>query len=77
MDLPLSIKLENARGIILNAIQEIQNKYKFPAYIMDGIFSQIISEIRAEEKIELINDTNQMIRSLQEKEEKKWVKQPI
>lgn len=68
MDIPLSIKLENARGMILNTIQEIQNRYGLPASIMDGIVSQVVSEIRAEEKIELINANNQIIKSIKEKE---------
>lgn len=68
MDIPLSIKLENARGMILNTIQEIQNRYGLPASIMDGIISQVVSEIRAEEKIELINANNQIMKSMKEKE---------
>ena len=66
MEQPLIIKLESARGEILNCLQSVQTKYNFPASILDGVLSQIISEIRAEEKIELINANNQMIKSIEE-----------
>lgn len=66
MEQPLIVKLESARGEILNCLQSIQIKYNFPASILDGVLSQVISEIRAEEKIELINANNQMIKSIEE-----------
>lgn len=66
MEQPLVIKMENARGEILNILQSIQAKYNFPAYILDGILSQLLSEIRAEEKIELINASNQMLKKIED-----------
>lgn len=72
MEKPLIIKFESARGEILNAIQSIQMKYNLPACVLDGIISQILSEIRAEEKIELLNANTQMLKEMQneQKEEK-------
>lgn len=70
MEQPLIIKLESAKGEIMNSLQTIQSKYNFPACILDGILSQILSEIRAEEKIELINANNQMIKSIEEDNKK-------
>lgn len=61
MEIPLIMKIENARGEILNALQKIQSNYNFPAYILDGILSQIICEIKSEEKMELLNASNIVI----------------
>ncbi|MCI8411926.1 MAG: hypothetical protein HFJ40_05800 [Clostridia bacterium] len=70
MEEPLVIKLESARGELLNALQVIQSRYNFPASILDGILSQILSDIRAEEKIELINASKKIIKENFNKEEK-------
>ena len=70
MEIPLIIKLESAKGEILNSLQLIQNQYNFSACILDGILSQILSEIRAEEKIELINANNQMLKKIEERNKK-------
>ena len=70
MEQPLVIKLESARGEMMNSLQLIQSKYNFPACILDGILSQILSEIRAEEKIELINANNQMLQKIDENNKK-------
>ena len=69
METPLIFKLEGARGEILNAIQSLQKKYSLPAYILDGIVSQVLAEIRAEEKIEMINANNQMLKKIEGKGE--------
>ena len=61
----LIMQIESARGELLNTIQTIQKKYNFPAFILDGIISQLLSEIRAEEKIELINASNQLTQKLE------------
>lgn len=61
MEEPLIIKLESARGEILNALQVIQSKYNLPASILDGIFSQVLCEIKSEEKIELINANHKIL----------------
>ncbi len=70
MEQPLVIKLESARGEMMNSLQLIQSKYNFPACILDGILSQILSEIRAEEKIELINANNQILQKINENSKK-------
>lgn len=67
MDQPLIIKLESARGEIMNCLQNVQTKYSFPASILDGVLSQVLAEIRGEEKIELINANNQMIKNIENK----------
>ena len=66
MEQPLIIKIESTKGEIMNSLQAVQSRYNFPAYILDGILSQILSEIRAEEKLELINASNEIIRKMEE-----------
>lgn len=68
MEKPLIIKLESARGEILNAIQSIQIKYNLPACILDGTISQVLNEIRAQEKMELLNANNQMLKEIQDEQ---------
>lgn len=69
METPLVIKLESARGEILNSLQSIQTKYNLPACVLDGILSQILCEIKSEEKIELINANYKMLNSQKDEKE--------
>lgn len=70
MEIPLIMKIESSRGEILNALQSIQKKYGLPAFILDGVISSVLSDIRAEEKIELINANNIMLNDTKEEIEK-------
>lgn len=63
----LILQIESAKGELLNAMQIIQKKYNLPAFILDGVLSQILSEIRAEEKIEILNASNQMMKEIENK----------
>lgn len=62
MNTPISIRIECAKGEIMNAMQKIQQQNALPPCIMDGVLSSVLAEIRAEGKIEIINDTNSMIK---------------
>lgn len=70
METPIAVKIECARGEILNAMGEIQKKYNLPPCIMDGVLATVSSEVKAEAKIELINATNAMMREKNEELEK-------
>lgn len=70
METPIAVKIECARGEILNAMGEIQRKYNLPPCIMDGIIATVASEVKAEAKMELINATNAMMREKNEELEK-------
>lgn len=65
---PLIIKIESSKGEILNALQTIQQKYNFPASILDGILSSVLCDIRSEEKMELLNANNIMLENLRKEE---------
>ena len=61
MKIPISVRIECARGEILNALEKIQRTNSLPPCIMDGILSTVVSEVRSEAKLELINATNSMM----------------
>lgn len=61
MNTPIAVAIESARGEILNALGTIQAKYSLPPCIIDGILSSVQSDIRAQEKISIINATNAML----------------
>ena len=58
MNIPIAVKIECAKGEILNAMEAIQKKHGLPPCIMDGVLSSVLAEVRSEAKIELINTTN-------------------
>lgn len=66
MNIPIAVKIECAKGEIMNVLQHIQDIHALPPCIMDGIISSILADMRAESKLELINGTNAL---LQEKNE--------
>lgn len=70
MNTPIAIKIECAKGEILNALEECRKKHSLPACIMDGVLSSVLAEVRSEEKIELINATNLMMKIKNEELEK-------
>lgn len=70
MNIPIAIKIECAKGEILNAMEVIQKKHGLPPCIMDGVLSSVLAEVRSEAKIELINSTNAMMAEKNEELEK-------
>ena len=70
MNIPIAIKIECAKGEILNAMEAIQKKHGLPPCIMDGVLSSVLAEVRSEAKIELINSTNEMMAEKNEELEK-------
>lgn len=70
MNTPIAIKIECAKGEIMNAMRLIQDKYALPPCIVDGVISSVLAEVRAESKLELINATNAVIQETEEELEK-------
>ncbi len=70
MNTPIVIKIECAKGEIMNAMQQVQNKYALPPCIIDGLISSVLAEVRAESKLELLNATNAVMRETEEELEK-------
>ena len=61
MDLPISLKIENAKGKLLSALNDASIEYKLPAFILEGVISDILSDVRSQAKIELLNDVNKIL----------------
>ena len=61
MNTPIAIKIECAKGEVMNTMQQIQDKYALPPCIMDGVISSVLAEVRSASKLELINAGNMMI----------------
>ena len=70
MNTPLAVRIECAKGEILNAMETIQKRHALPPCIMDGVLSSVLAEVRSEAKIELINSTNTMMTEKDEELEK-------
>ena len=61
MDLLISLKIENAKGKLLSALNDTSIEYKLPAFILEGVISDILSDVRSQAKIELLNDVNKIL----------------
>ena len=48
MNTPIAVRIECAKGEILNAMEAIQTKHALPPCIMDGVLSSVLAEVRSE-----------------------------
>lgn len=55
MENPIEVRIECARGEILNAVQRISDEQGLPVMVVDGVLSSVLAEIRAQGEMELIN----------------------
>lgn len=60
MDVSLNVAVQLARNEIKNTISKIKSTYKLPSYIVDGILSESVAEIRSREQAEISSDIMQM-----------------
>jgi hypothetical protein len=58
--IPLSVAMENTRGRLNQAFNQIIGESKLPAYLIEGMLAEILSEIRNRKNLELISDINAM-----------------
>ena len=63
-DMPLNIKIENGRGKINTAISESIMEYGLPAFIVSGILADVLLEVKRQEKIELTNSYNNLLKEI-------------
>lgn len=63
---PLSIMLENAKGLTFQAINQVQEQTKLPAYLFEGILMEVLADIRNQKNMELVADFNRARQEAQE-----------
>ena len=68
--MPLSVMLENAKGMMLDAFNQVQEKSNLPAYLMEGIVLDLLSEVRNRKNLELVQDYNRMNQAAESEEKK-------
>lgn len=68
-EMPLSVMLENAKGMMIDSFNQVQEKTNLPAYLMEGIVLDLLSQIRNQKNLELVSDMNRMNQQKEEKRE--------
>lgn len=68
-NVPLSIMMENAKGMMIDAFNQVQEKTNLPAYLMEGIILDLLAEVRNQKNLEIVSDYNRMKQQEQEKKE--------
>lgn len=68
-NIPLSVMMENTKGMMFEAFQQVQEKSNLPAYLMEGIVVDLLSQVRNQKNLELVSDMHRMNQSEQEKQE--------
>ena len=58
-NMPLSIMLENAKGMMIDSFHQVQERTKLPAYLMEGMVLDLLSQVRNQKSLELVSDMNQ------------------
>lgn len=69
-NMPLSLIMENAKGEMMNAFNQIIEQSNLPAYLLEGIVVDLLSEIRKQKNLELVSDMNRMNQEAEKKDEK-------
>jgi hypothetical protein len=59
-EMPLSIMLENAKGMLTDAFNEVVTKTNLPAYLLEGALCDLLSDVRRQKNLELVSDYNRM-----------------
>ncbi len=70
MELPISLKIANAKGKILSTVNMASVEYNLPAFILEGIITDVLSEVRSQAKIEVLNDFNLLLNKKENHEQK-------
>lgn len=68
-NVPLSVMIENARSMMLDSFNEVIEKTNLPAYLLEGVVIDLLSEVRKQKNIELVAALNSMNEAEQEETE--------
>lgn len=69
-NIPLSVMIENAKGMMIDAFNQVQEKSNLPAYLMEGIIVDLLSQVRNQKNLELVQDYNRMNQTAESEEKK-------
>ena len=72
-NMPLSLMMENAKGAMTDAFNQIVEQSNLPAYLLEGIVADLLSEIRKQKNLELVSDMNRMKQTEHSEQEEKKV----
>lgn len=70
-NMPLSLMMENAKGAMTDAFNQIFEQSNLPAYLLEGIVADLLSEIRKQKNLELVSDMNRMKQTEHSEQEEK------
>lgn len=70
-NMPLSLMMENAKGAMMDAFNQIVEQSNLPAYLLEGIVADLLSEIRKQKNLELVTDMNRMKQTEHSEQEEK------
>lgn len=70
MELPISLKIANAKGKILSCVNMASVEYNLPAFILEGIIADVLAEMRSQARIETLNDVNLLLNEKKDDEQR-------
>lgn len=70
-NMPLSLMMENVKGAMTDAFNPIVEQSNLPAYLLEGIVADLLSEIRKQKNLELVSDMNRMKQTEHSEQEEK------
>lgn len=59
-EIPLSVVMENTKAKLNQSFNQIITESKLPAYLIEGMISDILSQVRNQKNLELLSDINTM-----------------
>ena len=68
MNIPLSVLLENTKIRMTDSVNKVIQESNLPAYLIEGILSDILAEVRKQKNLELASDYATMNEEKDEKE---------
>lgn len=68
-NIPLSVAIENTKGKMAIAMNQIISESHLPAFLIEGILLGILSDVRNQKNLELVSDYNSMKNDKKEGEE--------
>ena len=60
-NLPLNIKLNNCKKMLDNCITSIIMEYGLPAFLIEGILSEVLLDVKKQSSAELTRSYNEML----------------